>query len=274
MRITIEVRRGKTAWAKGKKRTFYARKYLMRTLVAASIALVLMGLPLFPRILVPSDWEVDPQEFRVPVVDLAAFWFWNGDMQPEEMERELRAMKEASVHGVVSHPRFGMGGEFDRSELEYYLSETYFDRFKFGLEVCRRFCLKVILSDRHNLPSGYGGGRVLKGGKVGTRQVEPNPEFIAKHLAMEELTIGAEGRRENSWKIPDGKLVAVIATQAQRDKLVRSTFRNLPSQLSEGTLKWSAQESAWRLMFFMQRDTRPEVEPGTAGQKNPCCADL
>src|SRR5712692_3092930 len=242
------------------------------------LAVVLLVLQCIPMVLLGSEYSgqgVDAGEFRAAVADLAPFWFWNGDMRPEEIERQLRAMKEAGIHSVVFHPRFGMGGQFGHGELEYYLSETYFDRFKFGLETCRRLGLKVILYDEYNWPSGYAGGRVLRGGLVGTRQVPPNPEYIAKHLAMVEMPIGAEGNRESSWKVPDGKLVAVIGAEARQGGLIHSTFRNLTSQVGDGRLKWEVPNGDWRLMFFMQRDSPPGTGPGTAGVDDPpCCADL
>ncbi len=252
----------------------------MKNLQRASMpAFVFLLLPCFPLIVGGSrgsDQGITPQEFRAPVVDLSAFWFWNGDMHPEEMERQLHAMKEAGMYSVVFHPRSGMGGEFNRGEMEYYLSETYFERFKFGLEVCRRLDLKVILYDEFDWPSGYAGGRVLKGGPVGNRQVGPNPEYIAKHLAMVEMPIGAEEpRRDRSWKVPDGTLVAVIAAKAEQGRLIHSTFRTLTSEVSQGHLKWNPPEGDWRLMFFIQRNTTPGSGPGPglAGAL-PCCPDL
>jgi len=243
----------------------------------ALLALVLQG---SPPVLVgsePSGQGVEAGEFRAAKADLISpFWFWNGDMQPEEMERQLRAIKEAGINSVVFHPRSGMGGQFGRGEMEYYLSETYFDRFKFGLEVCRRLGLKVILYDEYNWPSGYAGGRVLLGGKVGNRQVPPNPEYIAKHLAMVEVPVGTESARQGSWRVPDGKLVGAIAGRLEQGKLMPSAFKNLTAQVSDGVLKWEPPEGDWRVMFFMQRDTIMGGGPGTPGQKAkmPCCVDL
>jgi hypothetical protein len=243
-------------------------------LIAAFVLVVMQFVPSVVVGSVAADQGIDAGQFRAPVVTLAPFWFWNGDMRPEEMERQLRAMKEAGINSVVFHPRSGLGGDFGHGEMEYYLSETYFDRFKSALETSRRLGLKVILYDEYNWPSGQGGGRVLKGGLVGTRQVSPNPEYIAKHLAMVEVAVGAEGHRESSWKVPDGKLVGVIAAQADRNGLLRSTFRNLTAEASEGSLKWQVPEGDWRLMFFMQRDSPPSGGPGTTGEVSPCCPDL
>lgn len=243
-------------------------------LIAAFVLVVMQFVPSVRVGSVAADQGIDAGQFRAPDVTLAPFWFWNGDMRTEEMERQLRAMKEAGINSVVFHPRSGMGGEFGHGEMEYYLSETYFDRVKSALETCRRLGLKVILYDEYNWPSGQAGGRVMKGGLVGTRKVPPNPEYIAKHLAMVEVQVGAESHGERSWKVPNGKLVGVIAVQGDKDSLVRSTFKNLTSQAGDGSLKWQVPEGNWRLMFFMQQDSPPSEGPGTTSEVSPCCPDL
>ena len=251
-------------------------KTLARLLILVSVLLVPLCVPSALGGSQPSVQGVDAEEFRAAQTDLISpFWFWNGDMQPEEMERQLRAIKAAGINAVVFHPRSGLGGDFGHGEVAYYLSENYFDRFRSGLEIARRLGLKVILYDEYNWPSGQGGGRILKGGLVGTRQVPPNPEYIAKHLAMVELPVGSEGHRESSWRVPSGKLIAVIAAQSDKEGLVRSTFKNLTSQASGDVLEWQVPEGNWRLMFFMQRDS-PAIEgPGTAqGDVSGCCMDL
>lgn len=223
-----------------------------------------------------SNQGIDSKEFAAPTADLVAFWFWNGDMQPEEMNRQLQAIKDAGIHIVVFHPRAGLGGRFGCCELEYYFSDTYFDRVKSGLETCRRLGMKVIFWDECVWPSGFGGGRVLRGGTVGKRQIRPNPEFVAQYLAMEAIPISAgEIHRDGPWRIPEGKLVGVIAAQAQKDGLLRSTFRNLTAQVSDGRLPWEVPEGDWQLMFFLQRNETADSVLGVSTEKNPpCCPDL
>ena len=252
----------------------------MKTLLRLLFLLPVLLAPLYFSAVLdgsqPAVQGIDAEEFRAAQGNrIAPFWFWNGDMQPEEMERQLRAIKAAGINAVIFHPRSGLGGDFGHSEFTYYLSEPYFDRFKSALEIARRLGMKVVLYDEYNWPSGLGGGRVLNGGLVGTRQIPPNPEYRAKHLAMVELPVGPEGHRVSSWKVPSGKLVAVAAAQADKEGLVRSTFRNLTSQVSGDVLEWQVPEGNWRLMFFMQRDS-PAVEgPVTAKEMMPaCCVDL
>ncbi len=249
-------------------------KNLWQLTILTSVLVVQQSVPMALAGSAGSDSGISREEFRAPVADLAPFWFWNGDMQPEEIERQLRAMKEVGIHSVVFHPRSGMGGQFGKGEVEYYLSEAYFERFKFALDTCRRLGLKVILYDEYNWPSGYAGGRVLKGGQVGNRQVPPNPEYIAKHLAMVEVPVNGEGRTESVWKVPEGKLVSVIAAKVDQSGSIRSTFTNVTSAVTRGSLKWRVPEGNWRLMFFMQQDSPPGVGPGTAEELPPCCPDL
>lgn len=250
----------------------------MKSVWSATVRMLLVvSLLLLAKLLFASDHPnpgINPEEFHAPVVDLAPFWFWNGDMQSDEVERQLRAMKEAGIHSVVFHPRSGMGGEFGHGEVEYYLSEAYFERVKFALETCRRLGLKVILYDEYNWPSAQGGGRVLLGGQVGGRQVPPNREYIAKHLAMVDLPVTQDGDKESSWKLPDGKVVSIIAVQGDKNGLIRSSFIILTSQVSQGNLKWKAPDGNWRLMFFMQRDSPPSEGPGTSREALSCCPDL
>lgn len=36
------------------------------------------------------------------------FWFWNGDMQKEEIVRQIQEMKAKGIPGFMIHPRQGM----------------------------------------------------------------------------------------------------------------------------------------------------------------------
>jgi hypothetical protein len=245
-------------------------------LIASIVSTAVPAAAQLPSLLssVASDQGIGAGQFRAPVVDLAPFWFWNGDMRFEEMERQLTAMKEAGIHSVVFHPRSGLGGDMNHGELEYYLSETYFGKFKSALQIARRLNLKVILYDEYNWRSGSGGGRVLRGGMVGTRSVPPNPEYMAKFLAMVEVPVSGKIRGESSWKVPDGKLVGAVAAQADKNGLIQSSFKDLTSEVSEDSLKWRAPQGNWRLMFFMQRDSPIKVGPGTSEDVSGCCPDL
>jgi len=223
---------------------------------------------------VKGEETIDPADYSDPVAEFGAFWFWNGEMREDEMELQLREMKEAGLRSVVFHPRFGMGGgdfgeygsHSGREEIEYYLSDEYFEKIGFCLELCKELGLKVILYDELNWPSGYAGGRVLRGGNVGDRYVEGNPEYVSKHLAMDDDA----SRGDGYWEVPEGDLVAVIA--AEKNEADRSRFKDLTGSVRNGRLKWDSPGNNWRLMFFMQRDSHERVQPDGGGAD--CCPDL
>ena len=81
-----------------------------------------------------STRSISAKEFQSPPAELSAFWFWNGDMQEVEMERQLTAFKEVGMRSVVFHPRSGMGGNFGGGEMDYYLTNEYFEKVRFGLQ--------------------------------------------------------------------------------------------------------------------------------------------
>lgn len=62
------------------------------------------------------------------------FWFLNGDLDEEEIDRQLRDFHSHGVYGVVLHPRMGLPRRIE------YLSETFFRYIRHAAEtavLCR-----------------------------------------------------------------------------------------------------------------------------------------
>lgn len=95
------------------------------------------------------------------------FWFWNGDLAPDEIVRQIGLMFEKGIRSFVIHARVGL--------TVPYLSETWFSRCELALDEAARRGMKVWLYDEDNWPSGYAGGRVLA----------RNSDYVAQHLALE-----------------------------------------------------------------------------------------
>jgi hypothetical protein len=158
----------------------------------------------------------DPASFAAPAAPDRpnAFWFWNGRLTEDELERQLHLMQANGVEEFFIHPRQGPSGVFGGTENAYYLSKDYFDKVGFVLAKTRELGMHAWLYDDLNWPSGYAGGRVLEGGDVDSREVAVDPELIARFLqvrprdvrggaAYEEPapSVGGEG-----WSIQDGAL--------------------------------------------------------------------
>ena len=96
----------------------------------------------------PAFESPEPEHTACP------FWFWNGDMQPDEIIRQIGLMFDKGIRSFVIHARVGL--------TVPYLSETWFERCELALGEAARCGMKVWLYDEDNWPSGYAGGRVLK----------------------------------------------------------------------------------------------------------------
>jgi len=94
------------------------------------------------------------------------FWFLNGHLAPEELERQLRMMHAIGIGTVTLHARQG--------HTMPYLGEEWFARIRHCVEVCASLGMRVWLYDEDNWPSGYAGGETLR----------RYPAGQAKHLAM------------------------------------------------------------------------------------------
>jgi hypothetical protein len=94
------------------------------------------------------------------------FWFLNGDMNREELERQLRLMDAVGIGTVVLHAR--------RGHTVPYLSEEWLAGIRHCVEVCATLGMKAWLYDEDNFPSGYAGGATLAA----------YPGGQAKHLCL------------------------------------------------------------------------------------------
>ncbi|MFE5319228.1 glycosyl hydrolase [Paenibacillus sp. NPDC056579] len=92
-------------------------------------------------------FQFPPVEFRVH-----PFWFWNGEMEEEEIARQIGEMKDKGVGGIFICARQGM-------DLPY-LSRLWFDRVKFAVKTAQQAGLNVWLYDEYPYPSGMAGGEV------------------------------------------------------------------------------------------------------------------
>ena len=78
------------------------------------------------------------------------FWFLNGDLQEEELERQLKDFASHGVYGVVLHPRMGLPRRIE------YLEESYFYYISFIVKTAAELEMKVVLYDEGMYPSGSG----------------------------------------------------------------------------------------------------------------------
>lgn len=97
-------------------------------------------------------WE---NEFKNPPAKnrIKPFWFWNGDMNEEEIDIQLKEMADKGLGGVFICARQGLKIP--------YLSKEWFERVKYASERAEEYGLEVWLYDEYPYPSGMSGGEVL-----------------------------------------------------------------------------------------------------------------
>lgn len=94
-----------------------------------------------------QDFADPPAEYR-----LVPFWSWNEEMEPEEIKRQVRIIKQGGWGGAFVHSRIGL--------TTPYLGDDWFKAVDATLEACEEENLLVWLYDEDKWPSGYSGGTV------------------------------------------------------------------------------------------------------------------
>ncbi len=95
----------------------------------------------------PSDFRDPPKQYRP-----SPFWSWNDDLQPEELRRQVRDMKEQGYGGYFMHSRAGLATD--------YLSDRWMECIAACLDEGRKVGMESWLYDEDRWPSGFAGGLV------------------------------------------------------------------------------------------------------------------
>lgn len=100
------------------------------------------------------------------------FWFLNGDLQEEELERQLKDFAFHGVYGVILHPRMGLPRRIE------YLEESFFHYISFIVKTATELEMKVVLYDEGMYPSGSACGKVVEG----------HPELASEGIGLVQET--------------------------------------------------------------------------------------
>ena len=132
------------------------------------------------------DWL---KEFEDPGVfyRVKPFWFWNGDITEEGIEKQIKEMYEKGIGGFYLSPRQG--------QTVPYLSAKWFSLVKYACDRAKAYGLEAWLYDEYPYPSGMGGGEVLK----------LHPEAEHKILCHERFD--AAGQTEISKEFENGDIL-------------------------------------------------------------------
>jgi len=112
----------------------------------------------------------------------APFWAWNGKLDPAELRRQIRQMKEMGLGGFFMHARVGLGTA--------YLSDDWFDCVKACIDEAEKLDMQAWLYDEDRWPSGAAGGLVTC-----------DPRFRMRNLRVRELKASEMAKADQGHKI-------------------------------------------------------------------------
>ncbi len=93
-------------------------------------------------------------EFNVPSSAYRGkpFWAWNGQLDPDELRRQIRVMQEMGLGGFFMHSRVGLATP--------YLSDEWFECIDACVDEAGKCDMEAWMYDEDRWPSGAGGGLV------------------------------------------------------------------------------------------------------------------
>ena len=135
------------------------------------------------------------EEFEAPSREYRAtpFWGWNGDLQPEELCRQIEVFQKMGFGGFHMHARAGL--------VTPYLSDAFMRCVKACCEKARQADMLAWLYDEDRYPSGAAGGIVTA-----------DPAFTRRFLRMTPYANGdprANEARQGYPRMQDNRLLAI-----------------------------------------------------------------
>ncbi len=172
------------------------------------------------------------------------FWFWNGRLDYDEMEYQLREYYAKGIPAIFIHARFGV------NEHVPYISEDWFDRVKFTVEKAQEIGLQVWVYDEYNWPSGTAGQSVMRDRPELTNRYL---ELIEDHIPGQYFTF-MEGTDSRYNDLEQSEPVYACAILQKDLEEGRPEFINLMPSLSfDKVISWEAPPGPWKLFYFIER---------------------
>ena len=180
----------------------------------------------------PSEFKTPPTKFRPDPL-----WFWNNtDITKEGIDAQMPGFLEKCGYGGLAILPFGP------NLTPKYLTEEYFERYKYAVEKAAELGLTLSLYDEYGFPSGSGGA-INADGVPRFRNRFPN-------LTMKRLDkIEEENRGGATYVSPvskTGQLMAAVAMNADTKERI-----DLSGNITEETIVWKVPEGNWKIMQFV-----------------------
>ena len=130
----------------------------------------------------------------------APFWALNGDLQPEEIRKQIRGFHQNGLGGFYLHARTGLETP--------YLSGKWFECVDAAVDEAKKLNMEAWLYDEDRFPSGFGGGLITC-----------DPKYRAKGITLKEVPFpdaASEQLPETTLAVFSGKVNGVQASDIRR----------------------------------------------------------
>ncbi|NIA22157.1 MAG: hypothetical protein GWP05_09395, partial [Anaerolineaceae bacterium] len=174
------------------------------------------------------------QDFRNPPngYRFAPFWFWNHELEPDELERQIMEMKNSGFGGFVMHARHGL--------LTPYMGREWMASVEHCARVARREKMWAWLYDEDNWPSGT----------VGMRLSREHPEYRMSQLAISDQVDLRRGQTIDREIQTGDELFCVLAVPLQDGEAVPGKEKNITRRVRNGRLKYTAAHDHEKVAVF------------------------
>jgi hypothetical protein len=181
---------------------------------------------------------------NVPLeMGIVPFWFWNGDLDFDEMEWQLREYYDRGVRSLFIHGRMGLNVP--------YLSEGWFDRVKFVVDKAKEIGIDAWVYDEMDWPSGTAQRQVIEADpNLGQRYLE----LVALHI---EGPIFTFLEAHDSRYVATGNSNPVAAFGVKRleyENAIQETIDLTKNLAWQKTIAWEAPAGRWMLMYFLEKE--------------------
>jgi hypothetical protein len=104
--------------------------------------------------IIDDDFNILKSEFKHPSREFGTipFFVWNDIITKDGINEIMNYYKNNGFGGVIVHPRPGL--------ITGYLSDSWFDLFRYTVEKGKKLDLNVWIYDENSYPSGFAGGHV------------------------------------------------------------------------------------------------------------------
>ena len=190
----------------------------------------------------PADFKNPPQKFRPEPL-----WFWNNTaITREGIDEQMAGFRDQCGYGGFAILPFG------QNLTPKYLTEEYFELYKYTAERAAEMGLTLSLYDEYGFPTGSGGAINADG----------IPRFFNRfpNLTMKRLDkVEEEANGGTTYIAPvckAGVLMAVVAMNTERKERI-----DLKEQITEETIVWKVPEGRWKIMQFVcVKDDDPNMD--------------